>query len=134
MHLPTSNDRKPLKRLLKRKFGRIPTWNKNKGPTPPNSRSQRKCWRIANPDSISCRIANPTQRRILFRASPRDAFSFSTTYPTHQTCVLMCGVKAPSVGMSRWDMSCLGRVTKYSDEMYLKKCRRHAPTDPRSVL
>ena len=52
MHLPTSNDRKPLKRLLKRKFGRIPTWNKNKGPTPPNSRSQRKCWRIANPDSI----------------------------------------------------------------------------------
>ena len=25
--------------------------------------SQRKCWRIANPDSISCWIANPTQRR-----------------------------------------------------------------------
>ena len=27
--------------------------------------SQRKCWRIANPDSMSCWIANPTQRSIL---------------------------------------------------------------------
>ena len=51
--------------------------------------SQRKCWRIANPDSISCWIANPTQRSfiVLVGENSNSQFKAGSRPPCHQSLI-----------------------------------------------